>query len=40
MKVDQHKYKCKIPGCYYEGYKPMLRKHLYMAHGIEIVDED
>ncbi len=40
MKVDQNKYKCRIPGCYYEGYAPMLRVHMKMAHDITIVDEE
>ena len=40
IKVDERKYECKVPGCYYKGYKPLMRLHLYMAHGIDIREEE
>jgi len=32
--TDEGKIKCKL--CYYKGRKNLMRKHLYMAHGITI----
>jgi hypothetical protein len=36
--TDQGKVKCKL--CNYHGHKTVMRIHLYMAHGIDIQDEN
>jgi len=36
--TDKGKIKCKL--CNYRGHKPLMRKHLYWAHDITIVDEE
>ena len=36
--TDEGKIKCKL--CNYKGHKPMMRKHLYMAHDITIEDNN
>jgi len=35
--TDKGKIKCKL--CNYRGHKPLMRKHLYLAHGITIEDK-
>lgn len=33
MSPDEGKIKCKL--CNYRGHPPVLRRHMYMAHGVD-----